>query len=224
MNPSDASSNIKATVFSEVAGLLGALADPRRLEILDLIAQRPRNVETLSRLLGAGVTTVSHHLQVMKRARLVSATKDGRRVYYEPTDTALSLWSTVSDVAAQASSEVRCALIKIAAGSHDEALDYEELRRRVATGEAVVLDVRPRDEYDSGHVPGAVSAPLEELENHLDTLSRDKEILAYCRGRYCVLSYQAVRTLTQNGYHAARLAVGVTEWKGQGAALERSHT
>jgi len=224
MDTTTETSSVKTTAFREVAGLLGAMADSRRLEILDLITQRPRNVEALSQLLGAGVTTVSHHLQVMKRGRLVSATKDGRRVYYEPTVTALSLWSAVSDVAAQASSEVRFAPAEIAVGSHDEALDFEELRRRVASGEAVVLDVRPRDEYDSGHVPGAVSAPLEELENHLGTIPRDREILAYCRGRYCVLSRHAVQTLTQNGYRAARLAVGVSEWKGQGAALERSYT
>lgn len=218
----------KQVVYHEIADVVSALGEPRRLEIVELLSQCERNVESLAELLGAGVTTVSHHLQVLKRARLVEDRKAGRRVYYSATRMALTLWSVVSDIAANELAEVRYALDELlaednAAGNAErEVVDYDELQKRISGGEAVLLDVRPEEEYSAGHLPGAISISLETLEERASELPRDKPIYAYGRGRYCVLSHEAARFLAKQGHRVAALPQGIAEWKGANRELESS--
>ena len=210
----------KRVVYEEIAGVVSALGEPHRLEILELLCQCERNVETLADMLAIGITTVSHHLQVLKRARLVEHEKVGRRVYYSATPMALSLWNSVSDIAAQELAVIKCASEELfEQGPDTESLEYDELIRRIESGEAVLIDVRPEEEYAAGHVPGALSLSLERLREGADKLPRDKPVFAYCRGRYCVLSHEAVRILIEEGFSATRVPVGVAEWKATGAAL-----
>lgn len=213
-------SQFKRIVYQEIGAVLSALGEPHRIELLELLCQCRRNVETLADMLAVGVTTVSHHLQVLKRARLVEHEKIGRRVYYSATPMAIALWDSVADIAARELAVVKCASEELfEVGSASEPLEYDELLRRIESGAAVLIDVRPEEEYAAGHVPGAISVSLEQLRNAADCLPRDKPIFAYCRGRYCVLSHEAVRLLEQQGYAAVRLPVGVAEWKANGAAL-----
>ncbi len=213
-------SQFKRIVYEEIAGVVSALGGPHRLELLELLCQCERNVEDLAGLLEMGMTTVSHHLQVLKRARLVNHVKVGRRVYYSATSMALSLWSAVSQAAAHELAVVKCATGELfEQGSEGEPLDYDELVRRIECGNAVLIDVRPEKEYAAGHVPGAISLSMERLRSGASMLPHDKPVFAYCRGRYCVLSHEAVQILTKEGFTVSRLPVGVAEWKATGAAL-----
>lgn len=213
-------SRFKRVVYGEIASVVSALGEPHRLELLELLCQCERNVEDLAGLLGIGVTTASHHLQVLKRARLVEHLKVGRRVYYSATPMAFSLWSAVSEIASNELAVVKCASEELFEQSQaGEPLDYDELLRRIESGEAVLVDVRPEEEYAAGHVPGAMSLSLEHLRDGAAQLPRDKPIFAYCRGRYCVLSHEALQLLKEQGISATRLPVGVAEWKAAGATL-----
>jgi rhodanese-related sulfurtransferase/DNA-binding HxlR family transcriptional regulator len=213
-------SQFKHVVYEEIAGVLTALGEPHRLELLELLCQCERNVDTLGEMLDLGITTVSHHLQVLKRARLVEHVKVGRRVYYSATPMAISLWNSVADIAAHELAVVKCASEELFKQTGDaETLDYDELVGRIESGEAVLIDVRPEEEYAAGHFPGAISISLERLRDAAATLPRDKPVFAYCRGRYCVLSHEAVQLLEEEGFTATRLPVGVAEWKAAGADL-----
>lgn len=212
----------KRVVYQEIAHTVAAVGDPRRLEIVELLAQCERNVETLASMLGSGVTVTSHHLQVLKRARLVSSRKVGRYVYYSATDMALSLWNSLSELASRELSVVKCAVEDLfgEAEPETETLDYQELQRRIAHGEAVLLDVRPEEEFATAHVPGALSISLEKLEARLGELPRNTPVFAYCRDRYCVLSQEATELLSRNGYRVRRLPEGIAEWRAAGLPLE----
>jgi rhodanese-related sulfurtransferase len=212
--------HFRRLVYQEIASVVSALGEPRRLEILELLCQCERNVETLARMLDFGMTSVSHHLQVLKRARLVESVKTGRHVYYSATPMAVSLWGAVSEISAQELAAVKFAAEELFdRNSESESIDYDELTRRVRSGEAVLIDVRPDDEFAAGHVPGAISLSLERLRETAGELPRGKPIIAYCRGRYCVLSHEAVQILRDQGYQATRLPVGVAEWKAAGVQL-----
>lgn len=214
-------SQFKHLVYREIADVVSALGDPHRLEILDLLCQCERNVESLARMLDMGMTSVSHHLQVLKRARLVTDRKAGRFVYYSAGKMALTLWGVVSDLASRELAVVKCAAEDLFSESgKPEAVDYDELLLRIARGDAVLIDVRPEEEYAAGHVPGAVSVSLERLDEKASQLPRDKPIFAYCRGRYCVLSHEAARALARQGYSVSRLREGITEWKAADIPLE----
>ncbi|MFP4115031.1 MAG: ArsR/SmtB family transcription factor [Spirochaetota bacterium] len=212
-------SQFKSIVFREIGTVMAALAEPRRLALLDLLAQCERNVESLASMLDVGVTTVSHHLQVLKRARLVHERSEGRYRYYSASATALELWEAISRVASEHLSEIKCAVGEVfAAGG--EPVSYAEAARRARAGEAVLVDVRPSDEYRAGHAPEAISLPLEELESgNAASVARFREgveVFAYCRGRYCLLSQEAVEYLKQRGVTARRIEDGVAEWKATG--------
>lgn len=214
----------KSIVYREIGSLMAALAEPRRLAMLDLLAQCERNVETLAHMLGLGVTTVSHHLQVLKKARLVDERSEGRYRYYRASSMALDLWESISRVASRDMAEIKCAVAEVnAAGG--EPVDYREAVRRARAGEAVLVDVRPADEYLAGHAPDAISIPLEELESGdngaLAALPESIEVFAYCRGRYCLLSEEAVALLRHRGVKAHRIEDGVAEWKATGKKLVR---
>ena len=205
----------KTELFEQYARVGKALSAPKRLELLDLLAQGERTVDALARAAGVGVSTVSMHLQTLRQAGLVRTRKEGTSVHYRLAgDDVAGLYADVRDVAvAHLAGADRARVAYLGGDDAVEAEDVprEELMRRARSGEIVVLDVRPRHEYASGHIPDAVSVPVEELEQRLAELPADVEVAAYCRGVYCALAYDAVRLLTRHGRPArghARVATG----------------
>jgi rhodanese-related sulfurtransferase/DNA-binding transcriptional ArsR family regulator len=210
----------RAQLFEEFAQVGKALAHPTRLEVLDRLAQGERTVESLAEGIGAGLSTCSAHLQVLKQARLVATRRDGPRIFYRLAgDDVAGLLAGIQRVAATHRAEVETARVTYLGPDDTTAVGRDELLRRAAAGEVVVLDVRPGDEYSKGHIPGAVGIPLDELPHRLQELSREAEIVAYCRGEYCVLSHDAVRLLTSHGFTARRLLDGILEWRVAGLPL-----
>ena len=211
----------KDALFAEFAAVGKVLGNPKRLELLDLMAQGPRSVEDLAAAADLGVTTCSAHLQVLREAGLVRPRREGKRVYYSLAgDDVAGLWDHLRRVAQEHRPHTEIARRDYLGPEDTAAVDTDELMRRLRDGGTVVLDVRPRPEYDGGHLPGAVHIPLDDLEQRLGELPRDREIVAYCRGRYCVLAHHAVRLLTAHGLSARRAADGVVEWRAAGVAVE----
>jgi rhodanese-related sulfurtransferase len=201
--------------FAEVAK---ALASGRRAEIVDVLAQGERSVDDIAEEIGQSVANTSHHLRAMARAGLLTTRRDGTRIFYAlASERVGELWSAVRDVAAGHVA----GLEKLAAayfGDRDgvEVIDREELTRRLERGEVLVLDVRPEAEYAAGHIAGARSLPVGELRRHLRSLPKDVDVVAYCRGPYCVYADDAVRDLNRSGVRARRLIDGFPEWKRAG--------
>jgi rhodanese-related sulfurtransferase/biotin operon repressor len=211
----------KDALFAEFAAVGKALGNPKRLELLDLLAQGPRSVEVLAQAAGVGVTTCSAQLQTLREAGLVESRRDGKRVYYSLTgDDVAALWQQLRHVAQQHRPHTELARRSYLGPDDTTAVDTAELLRRMEAGDALVLDVRPAAEYAGGHLPGAVHIPLDELEQRLSELPRDREIVAYCRGQYCVLAHDAVRLLTSHGRTARRATDGVLEWRVAGVPIE----
>jgi rhodanese-related sulfurtransferase len=204
----------KAELFEEFAKVGKALANAKRLELLDLLAQGERPVELLAGRAGLGLTTASNHLQILRHAGLVATRKEGTKVYYRLAGTDVAeLWSQLRGVAtAHVAGVNRAAVAYLGDGDIDE-LTREELLLRLEAGDVTLIDVRPVEEYAAGHIPGAVSIPVEELAERLASLPADLTIVAYCRGAYCVLAHEAVRALTASGRRAVRLADGMLEWR-----------
>jgi rhodanese-related sulfurtransferase/DNA-binding MarR family transcriptional regulator len=197
--------------FAEVAK---ALASGRRAEIVDVLAQGERPVEEIAEEIGQSVANTSHHLRAMARAGLLTTRRDGTRIFYRlGSDRVAELWAALRDVAA----EHVAGLEKLAAaylGDRDgiETIDRKELARRLKDGQVLVLDVRPEAEFAAGHVAGAKSVPIAELRRRLRALPKDHDVVAYCRGPYCVYADDAVRLLTRRGVKASRLEDGFPEW------------
>ncbi|HUY51232.1 MAG TPA: metalloregulator ArsR/SmtB family transcription factor [Streptosporangiaceae bacterium] len=203
----------KAGLYEQFARVGKALASPKRLELLDLLAQGERSVEDLAGQAGLGLSTCSAHLQVLHHARLVATRKQGTRVYYSlASDDVARLYADVQQVAASLLAEVEPAR-RAYLGEDVEEVSRGELLRRAALGEVTVLDVRPAAEYASGHIPGAVSVPISQLRQRLAELPGGSEIIAYCRGPYCVFAHDAVRLLRDHGRTARRLTGGMPEWR-----------
>jgi rhodanese-related sulfurtransferase/predicted transcriptional regulator len=205
----------KAELFDAFARLGQALASGRRMEILDILANGGRTVESLSNAVGLSVANTSQHLQILRRAGLVTARRDGNHVRYALAgDDVFTLWATLRDVSSRRIADI-ARLTAAYLGDRDtlEPVTRDELRRRLRGGDPpIVLDVRPWEEYRSAHLPGAVSIPVTELRKRLRELPREREIVAYCRGPYCVYSHEAVRVLRARGYRARRLEDGLPEW------------
>jgi rhodanese-related sulfurtransferase/biotin operon repressor len=203
----------KSVLLDEVARVGKALGSGRRLELLDLLAQGERSVEALAESAGLGLTTVSAHLQVLKQAGLVTTRRNGTRIHYRPAGPdVVDLYVRLRDVAAARRADVEVAR-RAYLGEQVEEVDRHELLRRMDTGDAVALDVRPAVEYAAGHVPGAVSIPLDQLADRIAELPAGVEVVAYCRGRFCVFAHDAVRLLTAEGHPARRLRDGMLEWR-----------
>ena len=201
--------------FAEVAH---ALASGRRAEIADLLAQGERPVEQIAVQIGQTVANTSHHLRAMARAGLVTTRREGTRIYYAlASDHVADLWSALQQVAAEHVAGLR-QLAEAYLGNRDgiEVIGRGELAARLARGEVLVMDVRPAAEYKVGHIAGARSVPVAELRRHLRALPPDADVVAYCRGPYCVYADEAVRELTRYGLRARRLADGFPEWKRAG--------
>jgi rhodanese-related sulfurtransferase/DNA-binding transcriptional ArsR family regulator len=205
----------KDRLYEQFARTAKALAHPTRIELLELISQGDVSVETLAQRAATSVTNASAHLQVLRRARLVETRREGTRVFYRlASEDVTELLATLRDVSRARLAEVD-EVVRDYFLQRDalEPLTRDELQRRQSRGDVLVLDVRPADEFTSGHIPGALSIPLDELDARLDDLARDTTIVAYCRGPYCVLAPLAVEKLRRAGYDARRLDVGLPEWR-----------
>lgn len=190
-----------------------AFASPVRLELLDLLAQAPRTVEALARATGQSNANVSQHLQALHAAGMVAREREGTSVRYEIAGhEALRAWLGLREASAARLAEVERAA-RDYLGEGVQVIGREELRERLARGDAILIDVRPEEEYEAGHIEGARSIPIEELDKHLAQLPVDREIVAYCRGPFCVFAHEAVRKLTTSGRTARRLDEGWPEWQ-----------
>lgn len=204
----------KAELFEQLARVGKALGSGKRLELLDLLAQGPRSVAELAAAAGLGMTTASAHLQTLKQAGLVATSREGTTIRYRLAGSDVAaLYVQMRQVAAAHLADVDAARRSYIGDDDTEQIGRDELLRRAAAGEVTILDVRPVPEYAAGHVPGAISIPIEELTERLADLPTDTEIVAYCRGPYCVFAHEAVRLLTAHGRRAVRLADGMLEWR-----------
>ena len=204
----------KAALFDAVARTGKALGNGTRLELLDLLAQAERSVDDLAAAAGLGLTTCSAHLQTLKRAGLVTTRREGTRIHYRLAgDDVAELYALLVRAARTHSAEADRSRTAYLGPDDTEQVTRAELLDRVAAGTTTVLDVRPAVEYAAGHLPGAVSIPLDELAARLAELPDDTEIVAYCRGANCVLAHDAVRLIAAHGRRARRLVDGILEWR-----------
>ena len=212
----------KAALFDAFASVAQALGSGRRAEIVDVLAQGERSVEELATEIDQSVANTSHHLQLLARAGLVRSRRAGTRIYYRlASDRVGELWVAVREVAERHVAEVHV-LAEEYLGERDgvEQVAADELEQRLKKGTVIVLDVRPEPEFRAGHIPGALSAPLDSLEQVAAKLPRRREIVAYCRGPYCVYADDAVRLLRERGLKARRLDVGFPEWRRAARPIE----
>jgi rhodanese-related sulfurtransferase len=212
----------KAALFDAFASVAAALASGRRAEIVDLLAQGERPVEEIARETEQSVAATSHHLRLLAKSGLARSRRDGRRVYYGlASDRVAELWAAVRDVASRHVAEVAVLADEyLGARAGIELLTAPELVDRLASGRVVLLDVRPEAEFRAGHIAGARSAPVADLDEVASELPRRTEIVAYCRGPYCVYADDAVRLLRTRGLRARRLDVGYPEWQRAGLPVE----
>ena len=206
---------LKDRIYDQFARIGRALASPARLEILDLLSQGEKTVEQLAGEARLGVKNASAHLRVLREARLVETRKEPPHVVYRLADEAVfRVVSELQTLARQRLAEVdQIARVYMETPSQLEPIDGLELLRRVEAGEVTVLDVRPSDEYRAGHIPGALSMPVEELERRLSEIPSDRPVIAYCRGPFCVFAGEAVRVLRRYGYAAERMEEGLPDWR-----------
>ena len=211
----------KGALFAEFAAVGKALGSAKRLELIDLLAQGPRSVEDLATATEVGISSCSAHLQALRHAGLVDTRREGTRIFYSlASDDVAGLWDHLRRVAQRHRAQTELARRAYLGPEDTTAVHTDELLRRLDSGDTIVLDVRPGPEYAAAHLPGAVHIPLEELTQRLSELSPDREVVAYCRGRYCVLAHDAVRLLRGHGMTAQRAAAGILEWKLAGLPVE----
>lgn len=206
--------NWKDQLYQEYARIGKCLSSPKRLELMDLLAQGPKSVDQLAKNTGMSVANVSQHLQTLHDSKLVRFTKKGNFVIYELADLSVANFMVTLHRLSE-NQLVEIQRIKNEFLQYDESIEsisLDELMERMERGEVLLLDVRPREEYRMAHIPGAISIPIDELEMHLASLPANKEIVAYCRGPYCLMSAQAVEILRSKGIRASRLEEGVHEW------------
>ena len=209
---------LKEGLFHQFARVTKALSSPRRLELIDLLAQAPRSVEELARAAGMSVANASQHLQALRAALLVTAERQGLRMRYALAGAdVFRTWQAIRDLGLRQFAEIDRLLESYTSDrSEMEGLGADELLRRMRRGDVVVLDVRPMVEYRAGHIRGARSIPIDELRRRLAELPRRREVVAYCRGPFCVYSHEAVALLRKNGFRARRLVTGFPDWKSAG--------
>ena len=214
----------KQTLFAEFATVARALGHSHRLEILEHLAQRERGVEALATRVGLSVANTSQHLQQLRRAGLVASRREGKFVLYCLADeNVVALLRSLRQVAERNLAEVQ-RIVRGYFADRDsmEPVSRAELLERLRAGLVTLLDVRPADEFALGHVPGAVNIPLNEIEGRLAELDKSQDVVAYCRGPYCVLSFEAVATLRARGFNIRRLEEGFPEWRAAGLPVEHA--
>lgn len=212
----------KDAIYEQFSRIGKAVSSPKRLEMLDLLCQGEKTVETLSKETGLTLANTSQHLQTLRAARLVDAEKEGLYVKYRLADEMVcEFFRTMRVLAENLLAEVDMIKRRFLEGREGmEPVNRNDLLKRVIEGGVTVLDVRPADEYRTGHIPGALSVPLGHLKNLLSKLPKDQEIVAYCRGPYCVLAIQAVEMLREQGFEAIRLEDGIQDWRAMGLPVE----
>lgn len=212
----------KAALFDGFAEVAKALANGRRGELIDVLAQGERHVEALAAEIDQSIANTSFHLRVLAHAGLVSTRRDGTRVYYRLASARVGeLYAAMRDVAATHDARLdRLAAAYLGDRSRFEPIGNDELAARIAAGDVIVVDVRPPHEYAAGHIAGARSIPVEHLTRRLATIPRDVEVVAYCRGPFCVMADDAVRLMRRRGRRARRLAGGFPEWQRDGLSVE----
>ena len=210
----------KDRLYPEFARVAQALGSDRRLELVDLLAQAPRRVEALAEETGMTVANVSQHLQVLKNARLVESERRGTSVTYRlGSPSVMSLWLALRGVAEDRLPEIEKLRREYSDDDAGSEVPREGVERLLKRGKAVLVDVRPAMEFAHGHVAGAISIPIDELESRVEELPRNKRIVAYCRGAYCLFAGEAVLLLRKRGFDAVRLEGGWPEWLGEGRAV-----
>lgn len=213
----------KSAIYEQFARVGKAIANPARIELLDLLCQAPRTVEALAKEAGIGLTNASQHLKALREARLIEAEKNGLFVTYRLADPRVGLFlhafRSLSESRLAEIGDITRRFLDSRRGL--EPVDRESLVTKVRSGAVTVLDVRPQEEFAAGHLPGAVSIPLQDLEQRLKDLPRRREIVAYCRGPYCVLAIEAVELLRAKGFRAFRMEEGVSEWQACGYSIEQ---
>lgn len=206
---------VKDELYGQFARVGKAVAHPKRIELLDLLCQGERSVEVLAGAASMSVVNTSAHLRVLREARLVATRKEGTWVYYRLADDSVcDFFASLRELAGRRYAEVGKIVRDFFEARDDlEPVDRRELLRRAGEGDVIVLDVRPREEYEAGHIPGAVSVPLADLRGRMASLPAGAEIVAYCRGPYCVLAPQALELLRRRGFRVRRLEDGFPEWR-----------
>ena len=213
----------KQRLYQAIARVAAALGSGGRLQLLEFVAQGERSVDALAAMTGLSVANTSKHLQALRQAGLVSARKEGVRVYYVLAGDDVSLlMASLRGVAEHRAADVEKLLQDwLAHRDKLEPVSALEVLKRARAGLVTVLDVRPEEEYAAGHVPGAINVPIEKLEGYLSKLPKRKEVIAYCRGPYCLMSFEAVEKLRRRGFKAKRLENGYPEWRAAGLPVER---
>jgi rhodanese-related sulfurtransferase/DNA-binding HxlR family transcriptional regulator len=214
---------MKSALYEQLGRVAQALGSAGRLQILEYIAQGERSVDELARMTGLSVANTSKHLQALRQAGLATARKEGLRVYYRIAgDDVVALVSALRAVAESRVAEVeRLVRQWLAHRDELEPVPAKELLKRVREDLVTVLDVRPPEEYAAGHIPGAMNVPVSKLEHFLARLPKRKEVIAYCRGPYCLMSFEAVEKLKKHGFRARRLEDGLPEWRAAGLPVEQ---
>jgi rhodanese-related sulfurtransferase len=214
----------KKRIYEQFARIGKALASPQRLELLDLLGQGERPVDALAAATGLSIANASQHLQVLYAARLVETRRDGQRIFYRLADPSVErLWHAMRHTAEQRLAELDAVARAYLAGRDEfEPIARAELLERLKAGTVTLIDVRPAEEYQQAHLPGAISVPVEQVKAFARKAPRRKQVVAYCRGPYCVYALQAVAELRKRGLAAQRLEDGVGEWRAAGLPLETS--
>lgn len=212
--------DFKTQIYSELATVTKALANPHRLEVIELLAQGPCSVEYIAEHTRLSIANASQHLQVLKKARLAKAEKKGKYNYYSLSNSKVyEVWKSLRELGFSQNAEIE-RLIRDFRNDRQslESVSLQDLQQRIEDNEVLVLDVRPNEEYQEGHIPGAISIPTGELEERMKDLPKDKQIVAYCRGPLCAMADDAVELLKQHGFESKRLEEGYPEWMLQNPA------
>lgn len=216
------SREFKDLVFEQFAKIAQAFSAPKRLEIIDILSQGERDVDSLSQQVSMSIANTSRHLQILKTAKLVETRREGVRIVYRIADEdVVNCWLGLQSLAEKRSADVKeIARVFFEERDSMEPITKEELLKRTQNNNVILIDVRPYQEYQNGHIQGAISIPLTELTNRLNEIPKHREVVAYCRGPYCVLSAEAMTVLKNAGFQAVRLKDGITEWKEAGLPIE----
>jgi rhodanese-related sulfurtransferase/DNA-binding transcriptional ArsR family regulator len=212
----------KDALYAQFARIGHALSSPKRIELIDLLGQGEKTVEQLADCIATPIKNTSAHLRVLRQARLLEARRDGTYVYYRlADDDVFRLLKSLETLGHSRLADVQH-VVRMYLDGHDalEPVTFKELRHLMRNGDVTVVDVRPTEEYEAGHIPGALSLPVSELKRRLREIPKGKEVIAYCRGRYCVYSLEAVTLLRKHGYDARRAHEGLPDWRAAGLPVE----